>query len=161
VFVCESINSKFSTEGTASRNPHVVLINVSPIEYGHVLLVPRILDSLPQQISPDLLQLALEMTAESDNPYFRCGYNSLGAYATINHLHFQVRVLSFHTPPRLRPRELPKREPGASQTDVAIFSVPKSHHASPSAASSSTLSLDQLSSRGSRHRSVQPGERHF
>jgi GDP-L-galactose phosphorylase len=82
---------KFCQEGTASRNPHVVLINVSPIEYGHVLLVPRILDSLPQQISPQTLQLALEMTAESDNPYFRCGYNSLGAYATINHLHFQVR----------------------------------------------------------------------
>jgi hypothetical protein len=30
------------------------------------------------------------MAAEAENPYFRLGYNSLGAFATINHLHFQV-----------------------------------------------------------------------
>jgi len=30
------------------------------------------------------------MAAEAANPYFRLGYNSLGAFATINHLHFQV-----------------------------------------------------------------------
>lgn len=29
-------------------SPTLVLINVSPIEYGHVLLVPRVLDCLPQ-----------------------------------------------------------------------------------------------------------------
>ena len=33
------------------------------------------------------------MAAESRNPYFRVGYNSLGAYATINHLHFQAYYL--------------------------------------------------------------------
>lgn len=71
-------------------SPHLVVINVSPIEYGHVLLVPRVLDNLPQQIQPHLLQVAIEMVAESANPFFRAGYNSLGAYATINHLHFQA-----------------------------------------------------------------------
>jgi len=35
----------------------------------------------------------LYMAAESRNPYFRVGYNSLGAYATINHLHFQAYYL--------------------------------------------------------------------
>ena len=29
-------------------SPNLVLINVSPIEYGHVLLVPRVMDDLPQ-----------------------------------------------------------------------------------------------------------------
>jgi GDP-L-galactose phosphorylase len=72
---------------------HMVLINVSPIEYGHVLLVPRILDSLPQQIEQPELLLALQMAKSSDNPYMRVGYNSLGAYATINHLHFQAYYL--------------------------------------------------------------------
>ena len=72
-------------------SPSVVLINVSPIEYGHVLLVPRLLDRLPQRIQSDTLLLALHMAAEVDNPYLRLGYNSLGAFATINHLHFQVR----------------------------------------------------------------------
>ena len=32
--------------------PTVVLINVSPIEYGHVLLCPRVTDCLPQRIDP-------------------------------------------------------------------------------------------------------------
>ena len=38
------------------------------------------------------LQLALHFAKAADNPYFRIGYNSLGAYGTINHLHFQVRL---------------------------------------------------------------------
>lgn len=71
----------------------VVLINVSPIEYGHVLLCPRVTDCLPQRITPELLLPPLYMAAVSRNPYFRVGYNSLGAYATINHLHFQAYYL--------------------------------------------------------------------
>jgi len=66
---------------------------VSPIEYGHVLLVPRVLDLLPQRMDQDSFLLALHMAAEANNPYFRLGYNSLGAFATINHLHFQVMYL--------------------------------------------------------------------
>lgn len=70
--------------------PLQVLINVSPIEYGHVLLVPHALDCLPQAATASTLMQALHFAREADNPYFRVGYNSLGAYATINHLHFQV-----------------------------------------------------------------------
>ncbi len=36
------------------------------------------------------LLLALHFCREAQNPYFRLCYNSLGAYATVNHLHFQV-----------------------------------------------------------------------
>ncbi|GMP65266.1 hypothetical protein CsSME_00026138 [Camellia sinensis var. sinensis] len=71
------------------NSPSVVAINVSPIEYGHVLLIPRILECLPQRIDKDSFLLALYMAVEAGNPYFRLGYNSLGAFATINHLHFQ------------------------------------------------------------------------
>ncbi|PKI46060.1 hypothetical protein CRG98_033554 [Punica granatum] len=74
----------------AENSPSVVAINVSPIEYGHVLLIPRILDCLPQRIDHESFLLALHMVVEADNPFFRLGYNSLGAFATINHLHFQV-----------------------------------------------------------------------
>jgi len=81
------------TAKVLDASPNVVVINVSPIEYGHVLLVPRVLDFLPQQIRPELLLTAIEMVAESANPFFRAGYNSLGAYATINHLHFQAYYL--------------------------------------------------------------------
>ncbi|XP_057784301.1 GDP-L-galactose phosphorylase 2-like [Salvia miltiorrhiza] len=74
--------------------PSVVAINVSPIEYGHVLLIPRVLDCLPQKIVHECLLLALHFAKEASNPFFRVGYNSLGAFATINHLHFQAYYLS-------------------------------------------------------------------
>ncbi|XP_010433431.1 PREDICTED: GDP-L-galactose phosphorylase 1-like [Camelina sativa] len=76
----------------------VVAINVSPIEYGHVLLIPRVLDCLPQRIDHKSLLLAVHMAAEAANPYFRLGYNSLGAFATINHLHFQAYYLAMPFP---------------------------------------------------------------
>ncbi|XP_047091732.1 GDP-L-galactose phosphorylase 2-like [Lolium rigidum] len=78
--------------------PNVVAINVSPIEYGHVLLIPRVLDRLPQRIDHESFVLALHMAAEAASPYFRLGYNSLGAFATINHLHFQAYYLSVPFP---------------------------------------------------------------
>lgn len=56
-----------------------------------MLLIPRILDCSPQQMNAGALLLALRFAAEMNNPCFRLGYNSLGAFATVNHLHFQVR----------------------------------------------------------------------
>ncbi|KAL2944762.1 GDP-L-galactose phosphorylase 1 [Bienertia sinuspersici] len=72
------------------NTPSFVAINVSPIEYGHVLLIPRIFECLPQRIDYESFLLALHMAVEAGSPYFRLGYNSLGAFATINHLHFQA-----------------------------------------------------------------------
>lgn len=87
--------SKYSESATIENaSPNVIVINVSPIEYGHILLVPRVMDCIPQRIDPDTLLLALHMTAEVNNPFFRVGYNSLGAFATINQLHFQAYYLN-------------------------------------------------------------------
>ncbi|KAG9129762.1 hypothetical protein Leryth_015460 [Lithospermum erythrorhizon] len=80
------------------ESPSVVAINVSPIEYGHVLLIPCLLDCLPQRIDRDSFMLALRWAKEAADPYFRVGYNSLGAFATINHLHFQAYYLSVPFP---------------------------------------------------------------
>ena len=80
----------YHPDSTCTASPDLVLINVSPIEYGHVLLVPRVLDDLPQLADPATMLLALRFCQQADNQYFRLCYNSLGAYATINHLHFQV-----------------------------------------------------------------------
>lgn len=85
---------RYQDSCSTGASPSVVLINVSPIEYGHVLLVPRVLSALPQQLTPEYILMALHFASESDNPYFRVGYNSLGAYATINHLHFQAYFLT-------------------------------------------------------------------
>ncbi|KAG0598711.1 hypothetical protein M758_12G095300 [Ceratodon purpureus] len=86
--------SEYYEKAPVLASPNVVAINVSPIEYGHVLLVPRVLDRLPQRIDQDSFLLALHFAAEANNPYFRLGYNSLGAFATINHLHFQAYYLA-------------------------------------------------------------------
>jgi GDP-L-galactose phosphorylase len=94
--------SAYKASNAIASSPNVMLINVSPIEYGHVLLCPRVTDCLPQRISPDVLLPPLHMAAESRNPYFRVGYNSLGAYATINHLHFQAYYLMEAFPDRAR-----------------------------------------------------------
>ncbi|KAK6798246.1 hypothetical protein RDI58_005948 [Solanum bulbocastanum] len=79
-------------------SPSIVAINVSPIEYGHVLLIPRVLDCLPQRIDRDSFAIALHFASEVADPFFRVGYNSLGAFATINHLHFQAYYLSVPFP---------------------------------------------------------------
>ncbi|XP_037495139.1 GDP-L-galactose phosphorylase 1 isoform X2 [Jatropha curcas] len=71
---------------------------VSPIEYGHVLLIPRILDCLPQRIDSESFLLAVYLAKEASDPFFRVGYNSLGAFATINHLHFQAYYLAVSFP---------------------------------------------------------------
>ncbi|XP_061946874.1 GDP-L-galactose phosphorylase 2-like [Populus nigra] len=77
-----------------SNSSSVVAINVSPIEYGHVLLIPQVLNCLPQRIDHGSFLLSLHMAKEAADPFFRVGYNSLGAFATINHLHFQAYYLA-------------------------------------------------------------------
>lgn len=88
----------FEEEAEVKSSPNLVLINVSPIEYGHVLLVPRALDNMQQLVTPDTFLLALRFAQEANNPYFRIGFNSLGAYATVNHLHFQAYYLASPMP---------------------------------------------------------------
>lgn len=89
-----------------TKAPNVLAINVSPIEYGHVLLIPRVLDCYPQRIDKESLLLALYMAAEASSPYFRLGYNSLGAFATINHLHFQAYYMNVQFPVEKAPTEM-------------------------------------------------------
>lgn len=102
-------------------SPNVIAINVSPIEYGHVLLVPRVLDCLPQRIDPDSFLLAMHMAAEAGSPAFRLGYNSLGAFATINHLHFQAYYMALPFPVEKAPI---KRVPWKSENSgVKIFEL--------------------------------------
>ncbi|GIL61252.1 hypothetical protein Vafri_15608 [Volvox africanus] len=50
-----------------------------------------------------MVLLALQFARELDSPDFRVGYNSLGAFATINHLHFQSYRLSKPMPCEVAP----------------------------------------------------------
>lgn len=90
----------------AVPSPNLVLINVSPIERGHVLLIPRALSSLPQLVDEGTALLALQFARELGSPALRVGYNSLGAFGTINHLHFHSYYL-----PQTLPCEVAATEP--------------------------------------------------
>ncbi|KAJ6347931.1 hypothetical protein OIU76_004427 [Salix suchowensis] len=46
----------------------------------------------------EVLFRRLIMAVEAADPFFRVGYNSLGAFATINHLHFQAYYLAASFP---------------------------------------------------------------
>ncbi|RZC61272.1 hypothetical protein C5167_023021 [Papaver somniferum] len=103
-----------------SISPSVVAINVSPIEYGHVLLIPRVLECLPQRIDHESFLLALHMAKEAANPFFRLGFNSLGAFATINHLHFQAYYLSVPFPVEKAPTQKITMANGLPDNGVTI-----------------------------------------
>jgi len=86
--------TRYYPDGMVVDSPSLVVINVAPVEWGHVLLLPRALEGLPQQLNEHLLMPALRLAAEVKNPCFRIGYNSLAAYASVNHLHFQGYYLA-------------------------------------------------------------------
>ncbi|XP_020195225.1 GDP-L-galactose phosphorylase 1 isoform X3 [Aegilops tauschii subsp. strangulata] len=90
---------------TVSASPSSILINVSPIGYCHVLLIPRVQECLPQRVDRESFLLAMYVAREARNPFFRVGYNSLGAFATINHLHFQAYYLKVQYPVEKAPTE--------------------------------------------------------
>ncbi|XP_051141013.1 GDP-L-galactose phosphorylase 1-like [Andrographis paniculata] len=103
-----------------NSSPSVVAINVSPIDYGHVLLIPHVSDCLPQEINHDGLLLALRFAKEASDPYFRVGYNSLGAFATINHLHFQAYYLAVCFPVEKSPTHRTMSSSGPYETRVIV-----------------------------------------
>lgn len=65
----------------------VALINVSPLEFGHCLFVPSPSRCLPQILNRFTIEVGIESVLLSSNPGFRVGFNSLGAFASVNHLH--------------------------------------------------------------------------
>jgi len=90
----DDFTSCYEEKKIVESNASFVYINISPIEYGHVLLVPKVLQCIPQQMSTECLLTALHMSVEVHNPCFKIGFNTLGAYASINHLHFQGYFLN-------------------------------------------------------------------
>ncbi|ESP01625.1 hypothetical protein LOTGIDRAFT_225290 [Lottia gigantea] len=72
---------------------HLVIVNISPIEYGHVLIVPQIDSCIPQVLTEKAIEVGLESVLLSARRSFRLGFNSLCAYASVNHLHFHAYYL--------------------------------------------------------------------
>lgn len=69
-----------------------LLYNKFPFARLHGLLVPEPQAALPQYLTPELHQWAWSLCSASGLPGLCLGYNSLGAGASVNHLHFQSFV---------------------------------------------------------------------
>lgn len=77
-------------DGSVKKDWHsrtLVVINVSPLEFGHVLFIPEPSLCLNQILIPDLALFGMESILLSGHPGFRVGFNSLGGFASVNHLH--------------------------------------------------------------------------
>lgn len=73
---------------------HRILVNVSPLMYGHGLLIPYSKKCLPQQLTSEPIQLAIRLLRkcmdDTKNSTFCIGFNSLGAFSSVNHLHLHI-----------------------------------------------------------------------
>ena len=103
--VDKSKEQVFVFQNLDSSAESLLLINVSPIDIGHCLLVPNIEKVLPQQVQlvntwqPYILSrqiteesalAALHFLSLSTSPDIRIGFNSLCAHASVNHMHWHV-----------------------------------------------------------------------
>ncbi|KAM5291489.1 GDP-D-glucose phosphorylase 1 isoform 1-T3 [Glossophaga mutica] len=84
--------------GGLQQEDILVVVNVSPLEWGHVLLVPEPARGLPQRLLPGALRAGLEAVLLSSHPGFRVGFNSLCGLASVNHLHLHGYYLAHRLP---------------------------------------------------------------
>lgn len=79
-----------SAAAAAVPSSHPIFVNVNPLLDGHGLLTPSMEACHPQVIAPAALEAALQVLHLSTRPDFRIGFNSLGAWASVNHLHLHT-----------------------------------------------------------------------
>lgn len=78
---------------TEDDKRNVIMVNVSPLEYGHILIVPDINAYNPQLVTEYSFKLSLECLLLSKHKGFRVGFNSLCAMASVNHQHVHAYYL--------------------------------------------------------------------
>lgn len=92
VHECEHLlkcHSQLSTQPRATGLT-TLLINNSPLTKYHTLICPRLNENLPQIITKECIELAIDMVTGLNNRSYRIGYNSMGAFASVNHLHMHL-----------------------------------------------------------------------
>lgn len=76
----------------ASSTPEITtfLVNNSPITKYHSLICPRLTDNQPQIITKESIEFAIDLITGFNDRSYRIGYNSLGAFSSVNHLHMHL-----------------------------------------------------------------------
>jgi len=78
---------------TQQDKEDICIINVSPIEFGHCLFLPQVRRCLPQALTRYAIEAALKLMLLSKSKAMKMGFNSLCAYASVNHLHWHLYYL--------------------------------------------------------------------
>lgn len=81
-------------EGTLNKYVTSLFYNKYPFAQLHALLVPDKHKGLPQILDEAYHTWAWNVAQGMEIPGFAIGYNSLGAFASVNHLHFQMFIES-------------------------------------------------------------------
>ncbi|XP_066592153.1 GDP-D-glucose phosphorylase 1 isoform X2 [Prorops nasuta] len=71
----------------------IIAVNISPIEWGHSLILIDRLKGFPQKATKSSLEKSVLLLLLSGSPYLRIIFNSLCAYASVNHLHWHLYYL--------------------------------------------------------------------
>ena len=66
-------------------------MNISPIFPYHSMIIPYINQNLPQMLSPEIIEVIIKLSQEEN---IKILYNSIGANASVNHLHMHIIFLS-------------------------------------------------------------------
>ncbi|XP_032789201.1 GDP-D-glucose phosphorylase 1 [Daphnia magna] len=70
-----------------------LIINLSPLEFGSCLLVPKVSQNIPQRMTLNGLELLLTTVLRSADPRLKAGFSSPGGCASINHQHYHLYYL--------------------------------------------------------------------
>ncbi|XP_017028284.1 GDP-D-glucose phosphorylase 1 [Drosophila kikkawai] len=70
-----------------------MIINKSPLTQYHTLICPEVSKNQVQRITRDVLAFCITFMRSIDDRNIRMGYNSPGALASVNHLHFHLLLL--------------------------------------------------------------------
>ncbi|GAB9470130.1 hypothetical protein Gpo141_00007383 [Globisporangium polare] len=68
---------------------HAVLVNVSPLMRGHSLFVLDLPQVKPQKLEHQYLRNGASIVHAAQDPHFSLGFNSVGAWSSVNHFHLQ------------------------------------------------------------------------
>lgn len=71
-------------------NDNALIVNVAPLGWCHSLVVPSLSKCLPQVLTAEGLNLTLDLMFRSGSADLRGGFNSLGAFASVNHQHLHL-----------------------------------------------------------------------
>ncbi|XP_047998457.1 GDP-D-glucose phosphorylase 1 [Leguminivora glycinivorella] len=80
----------FTMHENNSTDTHLFLVNVSPISRYHTLLCPSVNRRLPQVVTEDSIRLVLDVKCFAQDRDLKIGFNSLCAFASVNHLHYHM-----------------------------------------------------------------------